>query len=100
MSDSLNKCRWLLQGSTRRCGKNSVGKFCGIHNCCAKQGCPDGPQPCIGCGKGVRGKNKICTECGGPKFRSAVEYLRRKNKPIPTPEEFLKSSREKQIVSN
>ncbi|KAL3872443.1 hypothetical protein ACJMK2_040369, partial [Sinanodonta woodiana] len=71
--------------------KNSLGKLCGVHNCSAKQGCVDGPQPCIGCGKGVRGKNQICTECGGPKYRSVMEYHRRKNKPIPTPEKFLKS---------
>lgn len=92
---AVNKCSWLFLGSSRRCMRNCYGEFCGVHNGTAKQGCPEGPRPCIGCGKGVRGRYQICISCGSPQYRSAIEYLRRKNKPIPTPEEFLKTFREK-----
>ena len=94
---ATNKCSWLYLGSTRRCGKNSYGEFCGVHNCSAKQGCSNGQRPCIGCGKGVRGKYQICIACGSLQYRSAIEYLRRKNRPIPAPEEFLATLREKQV---
>ena len=89
---AINKCNWLPQGAKKRCNKNSIGEFCGYHTMIAKQGHSSGPQPCIGgCGTGIRGKYKICTSCGGHKYRSIIDYNKRKNRPIPTPEEFIKS---------
>ena len=88
---AVNKCSWLIESSTRRCERRCCGRFCGPHNASAKQGNPDGPQPCIGCGRGVKGKHPICNGCGAPQYRSAVEYQRRKNKPISTVEEFYAS---------
>ena len=95
---AVNQCAWLFSGSTQRCGARCCGRFCGLHNYSTKQRRPNGPQPCIGCGRGVKGKHPICIGCGAPQYRSAIEYLRRKNKPIPTVEEFFKSFREKQIA--
>jgi len=89
---AINKCSWLPQGAKTRCNKNSINEFCGYHAMIAKQGHSSGPQPCIGgCGTGIRGKYKICTQCGGHKYRSIIDYNKRKNRPIPTPEEFIKS---------
>lgn len=87
---AINKCSWLSQGSMVPCGKNSFGKFCGFHNFSARTGTPNGPQPCIGCGRGVRGKYKICVYCGGCKYRSLLSYNKRKNIPSPSPEEFIR----------
>ena len=90
---AINNCSYLPLGSKTRCGKKSVGKFCGYHNKVSKQGSLTGPQPCLGCGVGIRGKLLICSTCGSHKYRSIVEYNKRKHKPIPTIEEFLCSNK-------
>ena len=87
---AINKCAWLYQSSSKICNKNSVDKYCSYHKYLLKSS--TGPQLCIGgCGKGIRGKYKICPGCGGNKYRSLREYNKRKNRQIPTPEEFINS---------
>ena len=87
---AINNCSYLPLGAKVPCGKKSIGKFCGYHNKVSRQGSLIGPQPCLGCGIAIRGKLLICARCGSQKYRSIVEYNKRKNKPIPTLEEFLR----------
>ena len=86
---ATNRCAWLPQGSTTVCGKNSYGKFCGVHAMFAKLGKLDGPRGCLGCGKGVRGRYQICMDCGGHQYRSVVNQCKKMSRTPPTIEEFL-----------
>ena len=87
---AINKCAWLYQSSSKICNRNSIEKYCYYHKYLLKSS--TGPQLCIGgCGKGIRGKYRICPGCGGNSYRSIREYNKRTNRPIPTPEEFIKS---------
>jgi len=63
-----------------------------------------GPSPCIVCGVGVRGKSKLCINCGGKRYRELKRYYDKriknsiidpnidsvKDKIIATPEDYLK----------
>ena len=88
---AINLCSYLPLGAKIPCGKKSIGKFCGYHNKVSKQGSIIGPQPCLRCGIGIRGKLQLCPRCGSHRYRSVVEYNKRANKPIPTLEEFLRN---------
>jgi hypothetical protein len=61
---AYNKCSWLTIQSTETCGKNSVGKYCHIHNALLKKGRPLS-IPCKGCGKGTQSEAMKCVKCGG-----------------------------------
>ena len=73
-----NKCAWLYQNEHGLCARRCVGKYCAAHNQQLKNG-SRGLILCIKCGHGVRGKTKLCAECGGPRFREFVKYYRRKH---------------------
>ena len=57
-----NKCQWLKIGSTEKCEKNCLGKYCYIHN--ARLKISPGTKPCTHCGKGTKNKYMICQGCG------------------------------------
>ena len=69
----MNNCDWLPIGKLSKCGKKCRNQYCGLHMVHIQRG-SIGPQPCIVCGVGVRGKNNLCVPHGGKKYRDHKFY--------------------------
>ena len=58
----MNKCKWLLLGSTDVCGRACRKEFCSVHNARLKKS--RGTVACQKCGKGVKTTLNLCKTCG------------------------------------
>ncbi len=72
----LNKCKWLWKNDRGTCNKNCVGEYCATHNQQIKNGSP-GRVICIRCGFAIKGKTKLCYDCGGMKYRTFTRYYKK-----------------------
>ena len=69
-----NICSWLIQGRNEICGKSCREEYCKAHRLKIRQGSKI-PEPCLGCGVGVRSEIQLCRNCG----RETERYRLKKN---------------------
>ena len=72
-----NRCKWLYKNDYGLCSRRCVGGYCAAHNQQIKNGSV-GMITCIKCGQGIRGKTRLYSECGGKRYRSFLEYYKRR----------------------
>ena len=72
-----NRCKWIWKNEHGLCSQRCIGEYCAKHNQQIKN-LSSGMVQCIKCGCGVRGKTRLCAECGGRRFRKFVRYYKRK----------------------
>ena len=92
-----NRCKWLYKKGNEMCSRRCIGDFCAAHNQQVKNGSTM-MITCIKCGQVVRGKTKLCAECGGKRYRSFVKYYKQRYNIIYDENDFLTGNyREKQL---
>ena len=72
-----NKCKWLILGEAKTCGRTCKGQYCAMHNYRQKN-VQKAPVPCRKCGRGVLCDYRLCYWCGGEKLRKKLAYKEKK----------------------
>jgi len=78
-----NICSWLIQGRNEICGKSCREEYCKSHRLLIRRGSKI-PNPCIGCGVGVRSEIQLCRNCGRETERYRLKNnISRRQLPLP-----------------
>ena len=70
-----NICPWLKNGKRETCGKSCREEYCKVHRFKIRNGSKI-PNPCLGCGIGVRSQIPLCRGCGREKERQRLAKTR------------------------
>jgi len=78
-----NICSWLIQGRNEICGKSCREEYFKAHRLKIRQGSKI-PNPCLGCGVGVRSEIQLCRDCGRETERYRLKNnISRRQLPLP-----------------
>ena len=67
------ECRWLLVGSTQRCGRLGVYDYCRVHRMrLRKIADHHSPVPCRSCGVGTQSETGLCKPCGAAQVKKQL----------------------------
>ena len=83
-----SKCTWKLLYNDGLCNRNCVGEYCAKHRHKIKNGSA-GVQECIKCSKKIKGRTKLCTDCGGHRFTKLARYYIQKYNIVVTEHDYV-----------
>ena len=95
----MNNCIWRHLHDDGFCGRRCIGTYCALHNYILKKG-STGVLICIGCSKGVKGKTRLCGDCGNHRFKELARYYKRRYNIVITEQDYITGSYQKQQLES